>query len=337
MGAEVFMNVGQFLKISIGALFILGLVGCQWLKNPDQNLSETSTDTGTRSPSEEGVFPAKSGDFFIEPLPPVEAQFWSQKVQNDSSLGLAFPVDPKRDVFGIRVGTSFTAVWKFSPEMETQLQEWSGILNNTDDCVSLGKKLGRDLSRFDECLQAAKPEDRQILMAQRIYAKVQIRLKRTEPGNDQRLAFRGIVDRRGKLQAVFFSDKHPDLETYRRYYGSAIPPQAKQIPAIEIHHLLVAPWNLLAEHPYKVSGAGTAALSFAAYESQRTPYRGRILLESVPTAIKFYEKAGFKPFGETFSAALHSYLPVMLLNETRARQLVEKHAVAAGAPCGQSL
>lgn len=328
-------------KSTVYALFLTALMGCQWLETREEAGSPSSTIQGTGHSTGElsstWGSPANSGEILTEPLAAAEAEFWSQTISKDRSLELPFPVDPVRDAQGIQVGAHFSAVWKFNSDMDKQLQQWAEILNKTEDCLRLGKRLGRDLSHFDECLKAARPEDRQIMMAQRIYSRIYVRLARTQPGNDQRLAFRGIVDGQGRLQAIFFADKHPDLETYRHKYSSVIPPNARQIPAIEVHHLLVAPWNLLSDHPYKVSGAGTAALSFAALESQRTPYKGRLLLESVPTAIKFYEKSGFKAFGKAFEESLHAYMPVMLLSEQGARQLVEKNAVAGDVLCGKEI
>jgi hypothetical protein len=322
------------ITIVFAALFLLPhcfpLNG--WQTRSDQQALESTVKTsfpqqrkipcGERSHTISSV----DGDRTIQiyPLDREEIQFWSKKLIQNSSTGLSFPTI-ESDNQGIFIGPNLKAVWVFNDAYQNQLKEWKKQLFSVEDCAARGKKLSLDLSSFRVCLKHASADDQQVLVAQRIFASLEERLKITDPSNDQRLAFRALVDKDDRIQVVFFADKKPDLDDYSRFYVGAFPHNAAQIPALEIHHLLVAPWNLTNQNPLKVSGAGTAALVFAALESQRTPYRGRVILESVPTAISFYQKNGFRAFGAQYSPTWDDFGAVMLLKEGDAQKLVQDH------------
>ncbi|MEI8124402.1 MAG: GNAT family N-acetyltransferase [Parachlamydiaceae bacterium] len=76
-------------------------------------------------------------------------------------------------------------------------------------------------------------------------------------------------------------------------------PENKDIKIpLYIAYISTAPWNLKIEankmDQRRVEGAGTALIEGAIYASIEKGYRGAVSLESVPTAIGFYEKLGFK-------------------------------------------
>lgn len=61
-----------------------------------------------------------------------------------------------------------------------------------------------------------------------------------------------------------------------------------------IEYLATAPWNLVEGDPRSEKGSGAKAIVEAVKISQKDGHKGRITLESVSSAIPFYEHLGFK-------------------------------------------
>ena len=117
----------------------------------------------------------------------------------------------------------------------------------------------------------------------------------SEYGKDYAV-FGGIVDSKGKLQAVYTCDELPD-----GYY---------------VDYLASAPWNCLLSHPDKKTGAGASAIESLIKAAINDNKAGEIKLQSLPDAIPFYKKIGFeiKQEGE---------VPYMTLDGKSAKRFIE--------------
>lgn len=70
------------------------------------------------------------------------------------------------------------------------------------------------------------------------------------------------------------------------------------LPQVYIEYLSVAPHNRpTLQRPRKVAGCGSAMLKWAITLSARKGWRGRVGLHSLPGALAFYKKQGFRDFG----------------------------------------
>jgi hypothetical protein len=90
----------------------------------------------------------------------------------------------------------------------------------------------------------------------------------------KRKNFIGIADKKGNLQASAIIIKNKDH--------------------IEVDLLATAPWNAGGDDPRQTKGAGTAAIEAIIQKSIDSGFGGRVKLTSLPGAVKFYEKIGFK-------------------------------------------
>ena len=62
---------------------------------------------------------------------------------------------------------------------------------------------------------------------------------------------------------------------------------------VYIEHIMTAPWNRPnIQRPPELKGVGTVFMAWARQRSQELGYRGRVGLESLPGAIRFYEGLG---------------------------------------------
>jgi hypothetical protein len=90
----------------------------------------------------------------------------------------------------------------------------------------------------------------------------------------KRKNFIGITDKKGNLQASAIIIKNKDH--------------------IEVDLLATAPWNAGGDDPRQTKGAGTAAIEAIIQKSIDSGFGGKVKLTSLPGAVKFYEKIGFK-------------------------------------------
>lgn len=95
--------------------------------------------------------------------------------------------------------------------------------------------------------------------------------------------FLGIKDSKGNLQAASIINLKNDH--------------------IYIDYLATAPWNIVEKDKRKVKGAGTAAIEAIVRKSIEQGMKGKVKLESLPGAISFYEKIGFKQTGTSPDSA----------------------------------
>lgn len=78
----------------------------------------------------------------------------------------------------------------------------------------------------------------------------------------------------------------------RRLSSEASPPQ------VHVEYLAVGPQNRPGiQQPRKVMGCGAAMVRFAILLSGRAGWHGRVGLHSLPGALGFYKKQGFRDLG----------------------------------------
>ena len=62
---------------------------------------------------------------------------------------------------------------------------------------------------------------------------------------------------------------------------------------VYIEHIMTAPWNRAnIQRPAELKGVGSALMAWARKRSQELGYRGRVGLESLPGAVRFYDGLG---------------------------------------------
>ncbi len=70
------------------------------------------------------------------------------------------------------------------------------------------------------------------------------------------------------------------------------------LPQVYVEYLSVAPQNRPGlQHPRKVIGCGAAMVGFSVMASVRGGWHGRVGLHSLPGALTFYKKQGFRDLG----------------------------------------
>jgi hypothetical protein len=116
---------------------------------------------------------------------------------------------------------------------------------------------------------------------------------------------RAVVDSKGKIQAA------ADIKMGQDY--------------VYINYLATAPWNVGSNRgrspstdPRAIKGAGRGMMRQIVIESFQRGKQGKIRLESLKGAEKFYEKCGFKKIGDFFG------MPEMELSSSSARQFLEQ-------------
>jgi hypothetical protein len=218
-----------------------------------------------------------------------------------------------------RLGGDFTGVWGNAIKVE-EIEGWSRYFREPQRGTTLASALlgtPRDIAEF-------------------IFSGSKMDLRRPTAPGEGIGSLRAAIDSRGTIQCQFFADKFPKRSDLEKDYGvnvfSGLLNGAEYVPAILIHHLLTAPWNLgvspreefqstLPEaNPVKVSGAGTACMRLAAIESLKTPFRGRIILESSLTAYQFYLNLGFVVIGKRELDG-GAFVPLLWLPPSAAKKL----------------
>ena len=116
--------------------------------------------------------------------------------------------------------------------------------------------------------------------------------------------FVGVTDAKGNLQAVALVER-------RRIQSTLL-----------VSYLATASWNTIDGHPKQVKGAGTQAIAAVVRRSIKEGYEGRVVLESLPGAVKFYEKIGFSR--QEYNYADGSRVYTMTLSSQNAKQFLDK-------------
>jgi hypothetical protein len=75
-------------------------------------------------------------------------------------------------------------------------------------------------------------------------------------------------------------------------------PKMASLPLLYVEYLSVAPQNRpTIQEPRRVAGCGSAMLKHAVKMSVRNGWNGRVGLHSLPGAVAFYKKQGFRDMG----------------------------------------
>ncbi len=92
--------------------------------------------------------------------------------------------------------------------------------------------------------------------------------------------------------------------------------------SLYIEYLATAPWNVKGGEAKSVKGAGTAMIEHIIQESVKKGKGGSVTLESLPDAISFYEKIGFKNLGQ--AADYNDGVVSMKLDAKAAQEFLKK-------------